>query len=153
MGERQRSIKMAGNVTTARRAKERHRPAAYGLRFILKTSINGKHHTIKSYSDDDSSNNRHSRIRPSCDSSIRDCFSGQPQPASTRVDPGNVKIQRFESLRASIATTRWRPLFMQDGHRGNKADGEGFEPPVRFPVRRFSKPVPSTRLSHPSYCF
>lgn len=23
-----------------------------------------------------------------------------------------------------------------------KADGEGFEPPVRFPVRRFSKPVP-----------
>ena len=22
------------------------------------------------------------------------------------------------------------------------ADGEGFEPPVRFPVRRFSRPVP-----------
>lgn len=30
------------------------------------------------------------------------------------------------------------------------ADGEGFEPPVEFPLRRFSKPVPSTRLSHPS---
>ncbi len=35
-----------------------------------------------------------------------------------------------------------------------KADGEGFEPPVRVNVRRFSKPVPSTRLSHPSEtCF
>ena len=30
------------------------------------------------------------------------------------------------------------------------ADGEGFEPPERVNVRRFSKPVPSTRLSHPS---
>ncbi len=30
------------------------------------------------------------------------------------------------------------------------ADGEGFEPPDELPRRRFSKPVPSTRLSHPS---
>lgn len=34
-----------------------------------------------------------------------------------------------------------------------KADGEGFEPPVELPLRRFSKPVPSTRLSHPSEFF
>ena len=34
-----------------------------------------------------------------------------------------------------------------------KADGEGFEPPDALPRRRFSKPVPSTRLSHPSEFF
>lgn len=49
---------MVGNVTTDRWTKGLHRPVAYGLGFILKTSINGCHHSVKPCSDDDSSDNR-----------------------------------------------------------------------------------------------
>ena len=43
----------------------------------------------------------------------------------------------------------WKPRHSRN--RKKKADGLGFEPKERLHVRRFSKPVPSTRLSHPSF--
>jgi hypothetical protein len=46
--------------------------------------------------------------------------------------------QIYQNQMVSVLSTDVNPY----RKRAKKADGEGFEPPVPFRVRRFSKPVP-----------
>ena|GEM_PF-5569005 len=65
-----------------------------------------------------------------------------------RQEKGVTKSVTQEGICNSInATANKNPLFSRTTRKGKQgiirsADGEGFEPPVRSPVRRFSRPVP-----------
>lgn len=131
---------MAGNVTTARWAKKRHRPAAYGLRFILKTSINGKHHTIKSYSDDDSSNNR---------TTTDNLGSGRVairrsgivfRAATTGVDAGRSWKRHNPTFRVASGVDRHDPL-TPPFHAGRSPRKQGGRRGIRTPGRVTPTPV------------